>query len=62
MRISSSPDAEKQYLLDVVPEFFARNEANEPMGCSRAAGRLDFLHAPLFATHGPVRISRQIAA
>lgn len=49
--------AEKKYLIDVVPEFFARNAANKAKSldaCSRAHGRIDFLHAPLFATHGKV--------
>jgi hypothetical protein len=46
--------AEKKYLLDVIPEFFARDPEQGPRNCSRAAGRIDFLHAPLFATHGDV--------
>ena len=47
--------AEKKYLLDVIPEFFARDPEQGPLNCTRAAGRIDFLHAPLFATHGDVR-------
>lgn len=39
----------------MIPEFFARDPEQGPRNCSRAAGRIDFLHAPLFATHGDVR-------
>lgn len=48
--------AEKKYLLDVIPEFFARDPEQGPKNCSRGIGRIDFLHAPLFATHGDVRL------
>ena len=53
--IVKHPHAEKKYLLDVIPEFFARDAEQGPRNCSCAAGRIDFLHAPLFATHGDVR-------
>lgn len=45
--------AEKSYLQDVIPQFFARDDSDPAFAkCSRGVGRLDFLHAPLFATHG----------
>lgn len=44
---------EKQYLTDVIPQFFARDDSDPEFAkCTRGVGRLDFLHAPLFATHG----------
>jgi hypothetical protein len=39
----------------VIPEFIARDPEQGPRNCTRTAGRIDFLHAPLFATHGDVR-------
>mmetsp|Transcript_3550 Transcript_3550/g.10331 ORF Transcript_3550/g.10331 Transcript_3550/m.10331 type:complete len:816 (-) Transcript_3550:2377-4824(-) len=45
---------EKSYLTEVIPEFFARDDTADGLKqCTRGVGRLDFLHAPLFATHGP---------
>lgn len=41
----------------MIPEFFARDPEQGPRNCTRAAGRIDFLHAPLFATHGDVRLA-----
>lgn len=52
--------AEKKYLLDVIPEFFAKDTAQEPAGCTRDIGRIDFLHAPLFATHGEVNVTKTL--
>lgn len=38
----------------MIPEFFARDDTADGLKqCTRGVGRLDFLHAPLFATHGP---------
>jgi hypothetical protein len=37
----------------VIPEFFARHDDHPQFAkCTRGVGRFDFLHAPLFATHG----------
>lgn len=50
---------DKGYLADCIPEFFAPHGEAPPKAlatCSRQAGRIDFIHSPLFQSQTKVHL------